>query len=748
MNPTDVRIENAKAPLVSCIMPTYNRRAFVPHAIRYFLRQDYKEKELIIIDDGTDCIEDLVPADPSIRYYRLPKKITLGAKLNMACNYANGNIIANWDDDDWYAPGRLTYQIKAMQPDQIYICGINKLLYLDLNTKNTFQYIYPDDQRTWLLGSSLCFKKEFWKKSQFADINVGMDGLFVWTTTDDHIYVLPDHTFSVHMIHYENVSPKKTDGIWWHKFPAEGIIKIMGTDWDLYSKNGNSPVPFEISGYKIEKSKKLKKKKLIKNIHACLVHENENCIIDLVRNLNYQDPDSIILLYNGSNNPGLINSHFDYKKYGAVIHPGPVPQKHGYLHQFALDCMQYALENFSFDTLTIVDSDQLCIRPGYSEYLSEFFSSATNVGMLSMMAMPVLPDNKTNLVAAAAFKEYELWKPLVESYPDGKNKFVYWTFWPSTVFTAGAARDLVKMFKENKLLQQIMKETKIWATEEIIFPTLISLLGYGIAANPCSYDFVKYRRNYTTTDINSAMKRPDVYWIHPVPRQYEQPIRKYIRERSAHYTHQTKINMPEKKSKDNLLLVSALINRVKKIKGWLSDAEADLLIATALKACTQSVPPQHIVEIGSFHGKSTVALGNVVKYLFPSAKVFAIDPHEGTVGAVDQGLQTLSPTLQEFRKNIEHEDLTEVVELIHDYSYNVKWKKPIQMIFIDGLHDYPSVSKDFRHFSKWIVKNGYVAFHDYADYYPGVKTFVNELMESGEYNKMHQADSLIVVQKK
>ncbi|MEO6719299.1 MAG: glycosyltransferase [Ferruginibacter sp.] len=55
-------------PLVSCIMPTYNRRKFIPHAIRYFLRQDYEHKQLIIVDDGTDKIEELVPGSTSIRY--------------------------------------------------------------------------------------------------------------------------------------------------------------------------------------------------------------------------------------------------------------------------------------------------------------------------------------------------------------------------------------------------------------------------------------------------------------------------------------------------------------------------------------------------------------------------------------------------------------------------------------------------------------------------------------------------------
>ena len=82
-------------PLVSCIMPTYNRRKFVPHAIRYFLRQEHQNKELIIVDDGTDCIADLIPDHGAIKYIRLTSKITLGEKLNIACSNASGSIIAN-----------------------------------------------------------------------------------------------------------------------------------------------------------------------------------------------------------------------------------------------------------------------------------------------------------------------------------------------------------------------------------------------------------------------------------------------------------------------------------------------------------------------------------------------------------------------------------------------------------------------------------------------------------------------------
>ena len=55
-------------------MPTFNRRIFVSQAMVYFKRQDYAAKELIIIDDGDDCVADLVPDDPTIRSIRLKKK--------------------------------------------------------------------------------------------------------------------------------------------------------------------------------------------------------------------------------------------------------------------------------------------------------------------------------------------------------------------------------------------------------------------------------------------------------------------------------------------------------------------------------------------------------------------------------------------------------------------------------------------------------------------------------------------------
>ena len=687
-----------------------------------------------------------MPKNHLIRYFRLPQKISLGAKLNLACKYANGNIIANWDDDDWYAARRLSYQVNTLYNSGTDVCGINDLFYYGLRNKNAYRYVYPSDQRTWLLGSSLCYKKKLWESHYFADINVGMDGLFVWGIAPDRITVLPDSTIAVHMIHDSNVSPKKTDGSWWHSYPVEEIQRIMQSDWDHY--NNGKAAGYNVKGYDFKKLCPPKQTRRLQNIYACLVHENEDCVIDLVRNLHYHDTNSTILLYNGSGNDNLIKRDFPYEKFGAVIHPNPAAVKHGYLHTYALDCMQFATENFSFDTLTIVDSDQLCTRSGYSKYMADFFSGKSNTGMLSSFSERVTPDNKDISVwpAVQAFREYDLWKPFLQKFIGGENKFAYWTFWPSSVFVADAIRDLIKIFKKDIQLQQIMQQSKIWATEEVILPTIIKLLGYEIVQNPCSYEYVRYKKSYNLYDLNNALNAANVYWMHPVERRYEHELRKNLRQQFNHYiANDAKKTINN--SNTNMLTTFSLINKIKNIEGWLSDPEADLLISVTLKVCKEIPSHQNIVEIGSYHGKSTVLLGSVVKEYLPQAKVYAIDPHEGTVGAIDQGIHSTAPTLEMFTKNIANAGLVEVVELIKNYSYNVVWQKPICLLFIDGLHDYPNVARDFWHFSNWVSNGGYVAFHDYSDYYPGVRTFVDELLFSGTYRKINLADSLMVVQK-
>ena len=81
--------KNKELPFVSICTPTFNRRPFIPFMIKCFQHQTYpKDKmEWIIIDDGTDKIEDLVAHVPQIKYFKYDEKALDGHK-NLKNAYA------------------------------------------------------------------------------------------------------------------------------------------------------------------------------------------------------------------------------------------------------------------------------------------------------------------------------------------------------------------------------------------------------------------------------------------------------------------------------------------------------------------------------------------------------------------------------------------------------------------------------------------------------------------------------------
>jgi Methyltransferase domain len=193
----------------------------------------------------------------------------------------------------------------------------------------------------------------------------------------------------------------------------------------------------------------------------------------------------------------------------------------------------------------------------------------------------------------------------------------------------------------------------------------------------------------------------------------------------------------------------AILERMRPIDGWLEETEAELLIAIAERVLIGRTEPATILEVGSYCGRSTVVLGSTVQTLGARARVFAIDPHRGELGALDSsyGIKVRQSTYKTFRRNLVEAGLAHIVEPIVRHSFEVEWSRPIHLIFIDGLHDYPSVSQDLAHFSDWVVPDGYVAFHDYNDTWPGVVRCVTDALASGRFRQVEQVESLIVLQK-
>jgi glycosyltransferase involved in cell wall biosynthesis len=217
-------------PLVSCVMPTADRRAYAAHAVRYFLRQDHSNRELIVVDDGADRVDDLIPGDGRITYVGLERPLVLGAKRNHACSLARGDVIVHWDDDDWTAPHRLRYQLAELDRTGAEVCGLARQLYLDPAARTAWLYDYPRDRRTWVAGNTLSFRREVWERNPFAEVAVGEDTRFVWNRSVGSILPLADHRFVVGFIHDRNASRKNTADPYWHAAPLAEVEQILGDD--------------------------------------------------------------------------------------------------------------------------------------------------------------------------------------------------------------------------------------------------------------------------------------------------------------------------------------------------------------------------------------------------------------------------------------------------------------------------------------------------------------------------------------
>ena len=116
----------APVPMVSVCTPTFNRRPFIIAMMQCFNHQTYPRDrmEWIIIDDGTDPIEDLVTQHPCVRYFKLEDKVSLGKKRNMMHKKARGEIIVYMDDDDYYPPERVSHAVETLLDHQKRKTGI------------------------------------------------------------------------------------------------------------------------------------------------------------------------------------------------------------------------------------------------------------------------------------------------------------------------------------------------------------------------------------------------------------------------------------------------------------------------------------------------------------------------------------------------------------------------------------------------------------------------------------------------
>jgi glycosyltransferase involved in cell wall biosynthesis len=105
-------------PLISVVIPVYNRAPLVAQAIASVLAQTYGHWELIVTDDGSD--DDTVGVarsftDPRIRVIELPHKGNIAAVRNAGVSSCSGALVSFLDSDDIWVPDKLDIQLSLLR---------------------------------------------------------------------------------------------------------------------------------------------------------------------------------------------------------------------------------------------------------------------------------------------------------------------------------------------------------------------------------------------------------------------------------------------------------------------------------------------------------------------------------------------------------------------------------------------------------------------------------------------------------
>lgn len=179
------------------------------------------------------------------------------------------------------------------------------------------------------------------------------------------------------------------------------------------------------------------------------------------------------------------------------------------------------------------------------------------------------------------------------------------------------------------------------------------------------------------------------------------------------------------------------LDMLAEITGWLSVNEANWLNHMA-----RQTHDGVIVEIGSFQGKSAIALALGAAHGVP---VYTIDPHHAHTDEIGA---TFGPQDRAaLYRNITAADLGEticVVNLTSDHAVQ-GWREPIGLLFVDGAHNFEQVKRDVLSWLPHVLEHGLIAIHDRT--WPDIQRLISLLSEHEGVRQYAMCDSIIAYRK-
>lgn len=205
-------MKDENLPPISIITPTYNRRNFFKLA-KYnvaYARYPIEKIEWIIVDDGTDPIEDLIPEDDCIKYYRIDHKMTIGEKRNFCVEKATHDYIVAMDDDDYYPPNSFKLRILELLQNNVDCVTCTTIGCFEINKLISMINVPPHQMSLGERASeaSMCFKKSFWEEKGFNPNSQFSEAKDFLTGREERVRELSWNGVLVALMHNRNTSDK------------------------------------------------------------------------------------------------------------------------------------------------------------------------------------------------------------------------------------------------------------------------------------------------------------------------------------------------------------------------------------------------------------------------------------------------------------------------------------------------------------------------------------------------------------
>lgn len=217
-------------PFVSVCTPTFNRRPFISTMFQCFLNQDYPHNrmEWIIVDDGTDSIQDLIDKSniSQIRYFRQDKKMSLGEKRNFMHSKTKGTIIVYMDDDDYYPPERVSHAVDTLTNNKEALCaGASEIYIYFKHIQKMFQSgPYGPNHAT---AGTFAFRTELLKTTEY----------------ENHAALAEEkHFLKNYTIPFAQLDPLKTILVFSHEHNTFDKRRLLENQHNDYFKESNKTV--------------------------------------------------------------------------------------------------------------------------------------------------------------------------------------------------------------------------------------------------------------------------------------------------------------------------------------------------------------------------------------------------------------------------------------------------------------------------------------------------------------------------